>query len=262
MNRLADKVALITGAARGQGASEAELFAAEGARVVVADILDDPGRETARAVGGEYLHLDVSAPADWEQAAAFVRESFGRLDILVNNAGIAPPRPARFDEIDLAAHLRLFDVNVHGAFYGIRAMLPLLELGHGASVINVSSIDGLAGVGSMASYVASKHALTGLTRSIAIDLGPLGIRVNSIHPGIISTPLVQTVGPARIARLQRTVGRQPLGRMGEPQEIAAMALFLASDEASYCTGAQFTVDGGHLAGPYREPPADPDETLD
>ena len=252
--RLEGKVALITGAARGQGAAESALFAAEGARVVVTDILDDVGERTAKEVDGEYLHLDVTSRDDWAAAAQAVRELFGRLDVLVNNAGIGS-RPGRFDELDPVEHLRLFDVNVHGPFYGMRAMLPLLERGHGASVINVSSIDGLAGVAGMASYAASKHALTGLTRSVAIELGPLGIRVNSIHPGVIETPLVQSVGEARLARLGRTVDRQPLTRMGRSDEVAAMALFLASDEASYCTGGQFTVDGGHLAGPYREPPA-------
>ncbi|MFJ9563914.1 SDR family NAD(P)-dependent oxidoreductase [Streptomyces fuscichromogenes] len=252
--RLHGKVALITGAARGQGACEAALFAREGAEVVVSDVLDDLGEASARSAAGTYLRLDVTSTADWDAAARAVRERFGRLDVLVNNAGIAPVRLGRVDELDVEDHLRLFDVNVHGAFYGVRAMLPLLRAGHGASIVNVSSIDGLTGVGSMASYVASKHALTGLSRSLAIDLGPLGIRVNSLHPGIVDTPLVRSIGEARAARLARTVGRQPLPRMGRPEEIAAMALFLASDESSYCTGAQFTADGGHLAGPYRELP--------
>ncbi|MER7691994.1 glucose 1-dehydrogenase [Streptomyces sp. NPDC097610] len=252
--RLHGRVALITGAARGQGACEAALFAQEGAEVIVTDVLDDLGEATAHSAKGSYLHLDITSTADWGAAADAVRERFGHLDVLVNNAGIAPARLGRVDELDIEDHLRLFDVNVHGAFYGIRALLPLLREGHGASVVNVSSIDGLTGVGSMASYVASKHALTGLTRSLAIDLGPLGIRVNSLHPGIIDTPLVRSIGEARSARLARTVGRQPLTRMGRPEEIAALALFLASDESSYCTGAQFTADGGHLAGPYRELP--------
>ncbi|MGW2824289.1 SDR family NAD(P)-dependent oxidoreductase [Streptomyces sp. NPDC001443] len=253
--RLRGKVALITGSARGQGACEAVRFAQEGAEVVLADVRDVAGERTAAEAKGVYLHLDVTSTSDWSAAADVVHERFGRLDILVNNAGIAPARLGGVDQLDVEDHLRLFDVNVHGAFYGIRAMLPLLRRGRGASIVNVSSIDGLTGVGSMASYVASKHALTGLTRSLAIDLGPLGIRVNSLHPGIVDTPLVRSIGEARSARLARTVGRQPLTRMGRPEEIAAMALFLASDEASYCTGAQFTVDGGHLAGPYREPPA-------
>jgi 3alpha(or 20beta)-hydroxysteroid dehydrogenase len=254
VGRLDNKVALISGSARGMGATEARLFAAEGAEVVVTDVLDDLGAQTADEIGAKYLHLDVTSLADWESVAGYVSETFGRLDILVNNAGIVSAALGRLDEISVAEHLRLFDVNVHGMFYGMRAMLPLLEQGHGASVVNISSIDGLAGVAYLASYVATKHAVLGLSRAAALDLGPLGIRVNTIHPGVIETPNVLSRGEAKLARLQRTVDRQPLRRIGQPEEVANMALFLASDEASYCTGSAFTVDGGHLAGPYREPP--------
>jgi 3alpha(or 20beta)-hydroxysteroid dehydrogenase len=254
VGRLDNKVALITGSARGMGAAEARLFTREGAEVVVTDVLDDLGQQTAAEIGAKYLHLDVTSLADWDSAAGYVTETFGRLDILVNNAGIVSSVVGRLDEISVEDHLRLFDVNVHGAFYGMRAMLPLLERGHGPSVVNISSIDGLAGVAYLASYVATKHAILGLSRSAALDLGPLGIRVNTIHPGVIETPNVLSRGEARVARLERTLKRQPLQRIGQADEVANMALFLASDEASYCTGAAFTVDGGHLAGPYREPP--------
>lgn len=254
-NRLSDRVALITGAARGMGAATASLLAAEGAQVVLTDVLDDQGKQTAREIGADYLHLDVTDPDDWARAAGTVRDSSGRLDILVNNAGIGS-RPGRFDELDPDEYLRLFEVNMHGPYRGLRAMLPLLEQARaGASVVNISSIDGLAGVAGMAGYAASKHALTGFTKSVALELGELGIRVNSVHPGVIGTPLVRSVGEARLARLDRTVGRQPLPRMGTAEEIARMVLFLASDDSAYCTGAQFTVDGGHLAGPWREAPA-------
>jgi 3alpha(or 20beta)-hydroxysteroid dehydrogenase len=252
MSRLEGRIALITGAARGMGAATARLFAAEGARVVVTDVLDDLGKETAHAVDGEYLHLDVTAPGEWTAVAEAVEQTHGRLDVLVNNAGIAS-RPGPFEELDPEEHLRLFAVNVHGPFHGMRALLPLL--GPGSSIVNISSIDGLVGVAGMASYVASKHALTGLTKSVALELGERGIRVNSIHPGVIGTPLVQGVGPERLARLERTVAKQPLARMGLPEEVARLSLFLASDDSAYCTGSQFTVDGGHLAGPWREPPA-------
>ncbi|MEV1025188.1 glucose 1-dehydrogenase [Streptomyces sp. NPDC050264] len=251
--RLQGRTVLITGGARGQGASEAAMFAEAGAHVLVGDVLDEEGVRTAREVGGDFFHLDVTSPSDWSAVADTIRADHGRLDVLVNNAGVAPSKPGGFHEITVEEHLRLFDVNVHGVFHGVRATLELLRAGHGASVVNISSIDGLAGVSAMASYVASKHALTGLTRSLALELGPEGIRVNSIHPGVIDTPMVSTVSQARRDRLTRTVGRQPIRRMGRPEEVAAMALFLASDEASYCTGAQFVVDGGHLAGPYREP---------
>lgn len=251
--RLAGKVALITGSARGMGAAEAALFAREGASVVVSDVLDEQGKETAAAIGADYLHLDVTSAEDWARAAGFCDDQAGRLDVLVNNAGIVPAGLSGFHEIPVEEHRRIFDVNVHGPFLGLRAMLPLLKRGHGASVVTVSSIDGLAGVPWLASYVASKHAVLGLSRAIAIELGPLGIRVNTIHPGVIETPLVRAHGETRFARLERTVARQPLPRLGTAAEVAAMALFLASDESSYCTGAEFRVDGGHLTGPYREP---------
>ena len=253
--RLQDKVALVTGSARGMGATEAALFADEGATVLVSDVLDEEGAETARSIGAGYLHLDVTSQEDWQHAADVIGERYGRLDVLVNNAGTVSSSVGRFDQITVEEHLRLFDVNVHGAFYGIRAMLPLLEQGRGPSVVNISSIDGIAGIPFLASYVASKHALTGLSRAVAIELGPLGIRVNSIHPGVIETPLVRSRGPERLARLARTLEMQPLRRIGQPEEVAAMALFLASDESSYCTGTEFRVDGGHLTGPFREPPA-------
>lgn len=252
--RLDGKVALITGSARGMGAVEAELFTQEGATVVVSDVLDDLGKETAHSLGTDYLHLDVTSPDDWARAAEFIGEKFGRLDVLVNNAGIVQTELKRFDEVPIEQHLRIFDVNVHGTFLGMRATLPLLEKGRRPSVVNICSLDGLAGVPWLASYVASKHAVLGLSRAIAVELGPLGIRVNTIHPGIIETPLLRAHGEARFERLERTVQRQPLQRIGTADEVAAMALFLASDEASFCTGSEFRVDGGHLTGPYRELP--------
>lgn len=252
--RLEGKIALITGSARGMGQVEAELFAKEGATVVVTDVLDDAGAEAAQTIGADYLHLDVTSLDDWARAAEHVEKKFGRLDILVNNAGISHKKLLPFDEIDIDEHLRIFDINVHGAFHGLRAMITLLEKSGNASVINISSLDGLAGVRWMASYVASKHAILGLSRAIAIELGPRGIRVNTIHPGIIDTPLVRAGGPERVARLERTVQRQPLRRVAQPIEVANLALFLASDESSFCTGSEYRVDGGHLTGPYREDP--------
>ncbi|MBB3665573.1 3alpha(or 20beta)-hydroxysteroid dehydrogenase [Prauserella sediminis] len=252
--RLTGRTALVTGAARGMGASIAARLVGEGAQVLLTDIDDAEGKRTARELEGEYQHLDVTSADDWAAAADTVRQDRGLLDILVNNAGIGS-RPTRFDELDLEQHRRLFEVNVHGPFLGMRLLLPLLERSGCASVVNISSIDGLTGVAGMASYAASKHALTGLTRSVALEVGDLGIRVNSVHPGIIETPMVAGVGEARLARLRRTVDRQPTARMGLPEEVAAMTCFLASDDAAYCTGSQFTVDGGHLAGPWRESPA-------
>lgn len=256
--RLDGRIALITGAAGGQGAAEAALFVSEGATVYLADIDDAAGVRTAADVGGTFLHLDVTSAEGWAAAAERIGEAEGRLDVLVNNAGSAPAAVGRCDTLDVSEYRRLFEVNVLGAVQGLQALLPLLEHGRGASVINVSSIDGLVGVAAMGAYTTSRFAMTGFTRTAAIDLGPLGIRVNSLHPGVIETPAVLTIAPDRLARVQRTVGRQPIPRMGRAGEVASLALFLASEESSYCTGGQFTVDGGHLAGPYREPtvPAD------
>jgi 3alpha(or 20beta)-hydroxysteroid dehydrogenase len=254
--RLDGKIALITGGARGQGAAEAVLFSDEGATVIVTDLNDADGEKVVASLPGEalYLHQDVRDWDGWQAIAAQVQDRFGRLDVLVNNAGIAQEDGLkRFDQMRIETHHKMFDVHVHGVFYGMRAMLPLLEASGNASIVNISSIDGLAGVLGMTSYTGTKFAVTGMTRSAAIELGPLGIRVNSIHPGIIHSPMVLDAGEDVLRRLDGIIARQPIARAGTPEDIANMALFLASDESSYCTGAQFTVDGGHLAGPYRDP---------
>jgi len=252
--RLEGRVALVTGAASGQGAAEAELFAAEGAEVVLVDVSDAAGRAVTARIGDRatYHHLDVSSFEEWEMLAEILDARFGRLDVLVNNAGIGIG-VCRLDEIDLADHHRMFDINVHGVFYGIRTMLPLLRRSGRASVVNTSSIDGLVGVMGMVSYSATKFAVTGITRSAALELGAFGIRVNSMHPGIIATPMVDSAPPETRRRLDTIMARQPIPRPGAAEEVARLALFLASDDSSYCTGAEFTIDGGHLAGPYRDP---------
>ena len=252
-DRLVGKVALVTGGASGQGEAEAALFASEGARVIVADVNDDAGKAVVHAIGdaAEYVHLDVSVYDEWLDAAHQIGQRFGRLDVLVNNAGMGVG-PVRIDEIDLADHHRLFDVNVHGVFYGIRTCLPLLKASGNASVINTSSIDGIAGVLGMSSYAATKFAVTGITKSTALEFGEYGIRVNSIHPGVIATPMVRNAPEATQRRLEVLLARQPIPRAGTAEEIAKLALFLASDDSSYCTGAEFVIDGGHLAGPYRD----------
>ena len=251
--RLAEKVALITGAARGQGAAEARRFIAEGACVALTDILDEPGESLARELGesGFYRRLDVTSEEDWTAAVAETTDRFGRLDILVNNAGIGSV--GTLDGLPLEMHHKIIDINLHGVYLGMRAVKPAMIESGGGSIVNISSIDGLVGVLGMTSYAGSKFAVTGMTRSAAIELGPHGIRVNSIHPGVINSPMVEDAPPEILARLERLMDKQPIKRMGEPEEIANAALFLASDEAAYITGTGIVVDGGHLAGPFREP---------
>jgi 3alpha(or 20beta)-hydroxysteroid dehydrogenase len=251
MGRLDGKVVLITGAARGQGAAEAALFVDEGARVVVTDV-DDVGQLVAqlgdRALG---VAMDVVEEAQWAAAVDATVDRFGRLDVLINNAGIGiPPRPLVDETVE--EHRRVMSINADGVYLGIRAVTPVMSEQRSGSIVNISSIDGLAGVAGMMSYTASKFAVTGMTRVAALELGPRGIRVNSIHPGVIATPMVDSAPPETKAKLQRILDRQPIARMGTPLEVAYLALYLASDESSYCTGSQFTIDGGHLAGPYRE----------
>ncbi|MCK9904714.1 hypothetical protein CC117_31515 [Parafrankia colletiae] len=255
--RLADRVALVTGAARGIGQATVARLVDEGALVVAADIAEDDVTAFAERLGGDTtaVRLDVTDAESWAAAVAFTVRRHGRLDILVNNAGVGAGGPLHKAPLD--QHYRVIDVNLHGVFLGMRAVADAMSAGGGA-IVNISSIDGLVGVRNLTSYVASKHAVTGMTRSAALEFGPLGIRVNSIHPGVIATPLVMESAAEVRAALDRLVARQPIPRMGRPEEVAALAAFLASDDSSYSTGAAFTVDGGHLAGPWREEYASPD----
>ena len=243
MGRLDGKVALISGGARGQGAAEARLFAAEGARVVLADVLDDEGAATAAEIGdaARFVHLDVTDESQWQAAVAAAEEAFGPVTVLVNNAGIL-----HFQHVtrtDLADFDRVLRVNVHGVFLGMKAVAPSMERAGGGSIVNISSTAGLQGLPSLSAYVASKWAVRGLSKTAAIDLGPQGIRVNSVHPGGIDTPMVAgTSGEAPFYK------RLPVPRMGTPEEAARVVLFLASDESSYVTGAEVAVDGGATCG--------------
>lgn len=245
MGRLDGRVALVTGAARGQGAAEAVAFAEEGACVVMTDVLDELGREVAAEIGARatYQRLDVTRETDWEAAVALARDRFGGLDTLVNNAGIVQVAPML--ETTLDDYRRIIEVNQIGCFLGMRiAGRAIVEHG-GGSIINVSSTGGLEGVPKSIAYAASKHAIVGMTKTAAIELGPHGVRVNSLHPGGVDTPMLD------LSREERDsgFGFLPLQRIAEPAEIARVAVFLASDDASYCTGSEFLVDGGSMAGP-------------
>ncbi|MFN0092727.1 MAG: SDR family NAD(P)-dependent oxidoreductase [Acidimicrobiales bacterium] len=238
---LEGKVAIITGGARGQGAAEAELFASHGAKVVVTDVRDELGEETAGRIGGEYLHHDVSSEDEWAAVVADVVARHGRLDVLVNNAGIF--EPARLVNTSTELWNRTIAINQTGVFFGLRAVAqPMIDAGNGGSIVNISSVAGLeGGFGSMA-YGATKWAVRGMTKIAAKELGRYGIRVNSIHPGMILTDMIAHM--PMMADPERAVRNLPIKRPGEAIDIANMALFLVSDESSYCTGQEFTVDGG------------------
>ena len=246
--RVAGKVALVTGAARGQGAAHAELLAREGAAVLVTDVLDDEGAAVAGAIteaGGaaEYVHLDVASPADWDRAVERARDVFGRsVDVLVANAGIAI-RGSMTDTTD-ADWDRAVAINQRGVFLGMRHCLPGMIAGGGGSVVNVSSVYGVSGGEGYAAYQASKSAVIGLTRSAARSYAKDNVRVNVICPGLISTPMSDQ-NPAHVR--QALIDRVPLARAADPVEVSYAVLFLASEEASYITGAQLTVDGGLIA---------------
>ncbi|HET7523895.1 MAG TPA: glucose 1-dehydrogenase [Acidimicrobiales bacterium] len=245
--RFEDRVVLISGAARGMGETEARRFAAEGAAVVIGDVLVEEGKEVASALGerARFLKLDVTSAGDWDEAVRLATEEFGRLDVLVNNAGIAPITPIIGGSPD--DYLKVVMVNQVGVYRGMRAAAPTMKAsGRGGSIINISSIDGLIGMPGVAGYVASKFAVRGMTKTAALELAPFGIRVNSVHPGYIDTPMLrEPMGDALTDKLARTV---PLRRLGTTSDIANLVAFLASDESSYCTGSEFVIDGGVTAG--------------
>jgi 3alpha(or 20beta)-hydroxysteroid dehydrogenase len=246
MGRLDGKVAIVTGAARGQGEAEARLFVQEGARVLLGDVLDEPGRVVAKDLGdaAEYVHLDVSQEDDWAAALARAEERFGPVTVLVNNAAIL--RPAAIEDTSLDDYMAVVNVNQVGCFLGMRAVIPGMKAQRAGSIVNISSMDGQGSKNGLVSYTASKFAIRGMTKTAAIELGHFGIRVNSIHPGGVNTPMGNPFGDAEA--IKPVFAKMPIPRIGEPIEIGYMALFLASDEASYCTGAEFTVDGGWTCG--------------
>jgi len=254
--RIQDKVAIVSGGAQGIGEAIVRRFVAEGAKVVVADMQEAKGQALAEELGSAatFVRIDVSSTDDWGKAVETALKAFGRIDILVNNAGGAAGAGLLMNETE-AAHRRTVDVNVTGVWAGMRAVLPTMIAQGGGSIVNISSMDGLVGVAEMATYAASKFAVTGMTRSLALEVGKDGVRVNSVHPGMIETPLTRGAPPASRMRIDRSVAHQPIPRMGKPEEIASAVLFFASDESLFCTGSALLVDGGHIAGPYREPTA-------
>lgn len=247
MGRLDGKVALITGAARGQGAAAARRFVAEGARVLIADINDTDGKQLADELGdaAAYQQLDVGDEQAWEQAVERALDEFGLLNVLVNNAGVL--HFSRLEDTKLADYERLLRVNQIGTFLGLRSVVKPMRAAGGGSIVNVSSVEGLAGMPFLVAYTATKFAIRGMTKVAALELGADNIRVNSLHPGMIDTQMVHdAVGGVDVDT--SWIGKKvALGRLGRPEEIADLALFLASDESSYCTGAEFVADGGATA---------------
>jgi 3alpha(or 20beta)-hydroxysteroid dehydrogenase len=245
MGRLDGKVALITGGSRGQGADEARLFATEGARVVITDVLDDEGKQTAADIGAAatFHHHDVTSEADWTSVVDAVLAEHGQLDVLVNNAGILSIAPlVMTTEAD---YRRIIDVNQVGVFLGMKAVVPHMIERQSGSIINISSVAGLMGSPGMIAYGASKWAVRGMTKSVALEVAPFGVRVNSIHPGIIETPMLEEFEKWGV--MGAVMERVPVGRKAEANEVANLALYLASDESAYSTGSEFVVDGGMTA---------------
>ena len=257
MGKLDGRVVLISGAARGQGEQEARLFVAEGARVVIADVLDEQGEALAKELGDEaarFVHLDVSREEEWQAAVEEAKAAFGKVDGLVNNAGIL-----RFNELvstPLAEFQQIVQVNQVGAFLGIKTVAPEIEAAGGGTIVNTASYTGLTGMAFVGAYAATKHAVLALTKVAALELAGKGIRVNAVCPGAVDTAMTNPAAldpaadpeetGAAVAELYRKL--VPLGRIGRPEEVAALALFLSSEDSSYITGQPFVIDGGWLAG--------------
>jgi cyclopentanol dehydrogenase len=249
MDRLKGKVALISGGARGQGAAEARLFVGEGASVVVGDVLDAQAKALADEINKKAgarviaaVHLDVARAADWRAAVELCEREFGGLDILVNNAGIA--RMGGVDDTTEEDWDTVININQKGVWLGMKSAVPAMRRRGGGSIVNISSIYGLIGSPGMAAYHSSKGAVRLLTKSAAVQYAQEKIRVNSIHPGVISTPMTQEV-PESV--LRPSIEMTPMKRAAQPEEVGWAVLFLASDEASFITGAELAVDGGYTA---------------
>ena len=249
MTQLQDRVAIITGAARGMGAATARCFAAAGAKVVLADVLDAEGEALAGEIGAaaSYRHHDVADEDSWRQLVADTLRCHGRIDVLVNNAGILMYEA--LVNTDKAAFEKVLSINLTGTFLGIKTVAPAMIARGTGSIINISSSDGLRGANSLSAYCASKWGIRGLTKVAALELGHQGVRVNSVHPGGINTPMINTAAQS-VEEMNLRFLNIPLQRVGLPEDVARVSLFLAGDDASVMCGAELAVDGGAVAGVY------------
>ena len=243
MGRVTGKVAIVTGAARGMGAAHARQLVEQGARVVLTDVLDTEGETTAAALGAQarFLHHDVTQEVEWRHIVAVTEETFGPVSVLVNNAAIVAY--SRIESMQESDYRRVIDVNQVAVFLGMKAVFPSMMKAGGGSIINISSVAGLIGAPHALAYTASKFAVRGMTKAAAVEFASRNIRVNSVHPGLIRTPLTQPT-PESEASIAQFISATPLGRAGEPDEVASIVLWLASDESRFSTGAEFVVDGG------------------
>jgi len=248
MGRLDGKVALITGGARGQGAAEARLFVAEGAQVMVGDVLDHDGEVVAKELGevAAYRHHDVTSEDDWDAMVSATRSQFGRIDVLVNNAGVF--KVIGMGDTSLDEYMRIVTINQVGTFLGMKAVANTM-IGQGSgSIVNISSVAGLSGSSGTIAYTASKFAVRGMTKVAALELAPFGVRVNSVHPGLIDTPMIREAFAGDAGRMTAMVkAAVPNGRAAEAEDVARLVLYLASDDSAYSTGSEFVVDGGMTA---------------
>ena len=240
MGRVTGKIALISGGARGMGAAHARALVDEGAHVVIGDLLDEAGQALAADLGpsAHYVHLDVTDKQQWIDAVAATNTTFGPVNVLINNAGIANGN--LLTDFELAEWQRILDINLTGTFLGCQAVAQTMIDNKAGSIINISSVEGYRGSPGLHGYTATKFAVRGLTKSVALELAPHGVRVNSVHPGLIRTDMTAGI-PEDFLQI-------PLGRAADPAEVSALVLYLASDESSYSTAAEFLIDGGLIAG--------------